>query len=135
MINIVRRQTTYLFKQKNIKKYSITHQGLEKFIKLKPRAQELLKDMLTYIGSSTKTDSVIFDVTYSDLGFTSFRIFWKYRNELIKTRFLFYKDNKYFINPCFINYYNRRQQGSFFSLFKLKKSTPVIIGPLLRIVN
>lgn len=136
MKNIIKRQTTYLFKQKNIRKYYISHQGLELIIKLKPRSQELLKDLLALIGSSADIDSVVLEVEYHQLGFKNFRNFWGYRNELIEKRLLFYEDNKYYINPCYINYYNRRQKASFFKLFKLKRGPVVNMNPpVLKIVN
>ena len=136
MKNIIRQRVTYLFKQKNVRKYSVTHQGLLKIIALKPRTQLLLADMLALIGSSSSITALTIEVNYKDLGFRDFRNFSRYRNELIDERLLFFKDNVYFVNPCYINYFTRRQKDYFFKLFKLKSIKPVVMSiPKLRIVG
>ena len=91
--------------------------------------------MLALIGPMAHLESITIEVSYQDLGFKSFPNFSRYRNELISERLLFYKDSMYFVNPCYINYLNRRQQDYFFKLFKLKKSKPVrMLDPKLKVI-
>lgn len=125
MNKIVRKQTALLYNQKGVRKYEFTMDGLIKFSEIKPRSQQLLIDLLAFVGHNCSVGDVIIQVTYKDLAFTSFANFSKYRQELIDSRLLFYKDNVYFINPCYINYYTRRQKEYFLKLFKLKKEIPV----------
>lgn len=136
MKNIIKRQMTYLSKQKNVKSYSITPQGLQRFIELKPRSQKLLTDLLAMIGPSCNADAVTLDVNYLELGFNHPRNFYKYRDDLVDNRMIFMKDNFIFVNPCFINYLNYRQKSTFFTMFKLNKKTNVNMNnPVIRLVN
>lgn len=127
MNRIIKRQITNLYNQSKIRKYKITHDGLCLIIKLKPRAQELLKDMLMLLKNNCDYESLIFKVSYIDMHFDDYSNFAKYRNELVKSRLLFYKDNNYYINPCYINFYSRRQTSFLFGLFKLKTERKVIM--------
>lgn len=136
MKSTIKQRITYLFKQKNVRKYSITHQGLLKFSTIKPRSQELLLQLLELIGSSSSINSITIEVSYKDLGFKSFSNFIRYRNELTEQRLLFYRNNVYFVNPCYINYLSRRQTEYFYRMFKLRKSNEVVMNiPTLKLVN
>jgi hypothetical protein len=135
MKRIIKQRIDYLSKQKNVRQYKVTHQGLLKIINLKPRTQQLLADMLALIGSTTSVEGVTFEVSCDHLGFSNFSNFSKYRNELLAEKLLFYKDNLYFVNPCFINYLTRRQQSFLFSYFGLNKANKVLMtDPALRVV-
>lgn len=134
ILSVIRRQITYLSKQKNTKKYAITPDGLQKFIGLKPRSQQLLNDLLLLIGPSCGTDAITLEVGYADLGFGNARNFYRYRDELVASRMIFVEDKYIFVNPCFINYLNHRQKSGLFSLFKLNQQKPFNLGkPVLRL--
>jgi len=134
ILPVIRRQITYLSKQKNTKKYSITPQGLQKFVNLKPRSQQLLNDLLLLIGPSCGAEAITLEVGYAELGFKDARNFYRYRDELVDARMIFIQDRYVFVNPCFINYLNHRQKSSLFSLFKLNKPKPFTMGkPVLRL--
>lgn len=136
MFKIMKQRFSYLYSQKNLRKYEITHLGLIRFSKLKPRSQTLLIDMLSMIKMSLDLDKIVFSGTYKDFGFKSRQNFYVYRDELIKEHMLFYKDDRYFVNPCFINFLNRRQQTFFFNMFGFKtKERVVMTPPSLRIIN
>jgi hypothetical protein len=121
MRSIIKKRIGFLYRQHNVRKYEITHVGLVRFAKLKPRSQTLIIDMLSLIKPSLDLDHIVFDINWKDLGFNSRQNFYIYRDELIKENMLFMKNNRYFVNPCFINYLNRRQRTFFFGLFKLKE--------------
>jgi len=127
MKNIIKRQIITLSKQKNIKKYSITHDGLCLILKLKPRAQQLLLDILSKMETANSIESLTVSLNYHDLGFDSCSNFRRYRNDLIQCRLIFYKDNLYYINPCYINRHTRRLQEYLFRKFNLIKSKPVVM--------
>lgn len=132
--SIIRRQLTYLSKQKSVKSYSITPQGLQRFIELKPRSQKLLTDLLAMIGPTCHLDSVTLDVNYTQLGFNHSRNFYQYRDDLASKRMIFVKDNLIFINPTFVNYLNHRQKSTFFNEFKLNQPKAVNMGkPVLHL--
>lgn len=127
MERIIKRQITNLYKQKRVRKYSITHEGLCLFIKLRPRTQELLKDMLLLLQNNCDTDSLTLNISSFDMGFDDRSNFSKCKKELIKSRLLFFKENEYFINPCYINFYSMKQMNFLFGLFKLKSTKRVIM--------
>lgn len=133
MLDIIKRQTTTLSKQSGIRKYEITKDGLSKLISVKPRAQKLLIDILNRTTSQNSIDAIVIEMTYKDLGFKSYSNWKRYKNELIIQRLLFEDGNKYYVNPCFINYYSRRQKDFFFRLFNIKKNLVVMKPPALKI--
>lgn len=136
MINIIKRQMSYLSKQKNTKKYIISPLGLQKFIELKPRSQKLLHDLLSLIGPSCNIDAVTLDISYCELGFNNPRNFYKYRDELVSNRMIFVEGKYIFINPTMINYLNHRQKNTFFAMFNLNAKAKVNMNkPIIRLVN
>jgi hypothetical protein len=136
MKSIIKKRIGFLYKQHNVRKYEITHLGLVRFSSLKPRSQVLLIDMLSLIKTSLDIEQIVFKINWKDLGFNSRQNFYLYRDELIKEHMLFCKNGDYFVNPCFINYLNRRQRTYFFNLFKLKQieKTVKMNPPLFKVV-
>lgn len=127
MNRTIKRQISNLYKQTNVRKYSITHEGLHIIFKLKPRSQQLLKSMLGLLQNNCKYESLTLEISYYDMGFDDQSNFIKYRNELVKSRLIFFEGNKYFINPCYINFYSRRQTEWLFGLFSLTTVKPVVM--------
>jgi hypothetical protein len=125
--DIIKRRTTSLYKQKGVKKYQITELGLHKIIKLKPRSQKLLLDIIKLINSTNDINSLTVKVSYKDLGFKYFGNFQKARQGILDECLMYYKDNQYFINPCYINHYTRRQKDFLFRWFGLTNEVPVIM--------
>lgn len=128
MKKIIKLQTTRLYNQSNIRRFEFTEQGLSLFISVKPRAQELLLDLLTLVSRNIDIDSVVVHINAKDLGFSSNSNLRKYRNELIERGLVFYDNNDYYINPVHINYYTRRQRDYFFRLFRLKSDIKVTMN-------
>lgn len=128
MNSIIKRQISNLYKQTKVRKYTITHEGLVLIFKLKPRSQELLKNMLSLLQNNCDYDSLTLEISYYDMGFDDQSNFIKYRRDLIKSRLVFFKNNRYFINPCYINFYSRRQTQWLFGLFKLTSVKEVVMS-------
>ena len=116
-----------LYKQTNVKKYTITHEGLELLISAKGRSQELFLDILYRIGYENKLDAIIVECNYKDLSFKSHSNFRKYRDELVQRDLLFYEKNQFYVNPIYFNFYTRRQQNFFFKLFSIKTEIKVLM--------
>ena len=102
-------------------------------MRLRPRTQELLLDILNLIGRSSDVNSVIINLSYDELGFKDRSNFSKYKKDLIDEKLLFQKGQEYFVNPCYVNYYTRRQQDYFFKLFGLIKTKVTMNEPKFRI--
>ena len=136
MKKTIKAQTRRLFNQKNVRKYEFTQDGLQRFIALRPRAQQMLVDILNYIGHETSLEALVVNLSSFELGFNSTTNMISYRNELIENRFVFY-DRKYgyYVNPCFVNYYTRRQKEYLNVFFSIKKNKyePKLSGKLRKI--
>ncbi len=127
MKDIIRRRTTSLYKQKKVKRYVITELGLTKLLSLKPRSQQLLLDIIKRINQGYTIDSLIVKVSHTELGFKYYANFQRARQGILDQYLMYYKDGMYYVNPCYINYYTRRQSECFFKLFGLKKDISVIM--------
>jgi hypothetical protein len=66
-----------------------------------------MTEILTQSKSGTR-DVIIYG-GYKDFGFDNPTSFYRNRSILIDKQFIIYDNNSYFVNPCLINYYNRRQ--------------------------
>lgn len=135
MNDIIKFYTKKLYRQSHTKRYEITHEGLELLFSLKPRSQELFLDLLQRIGHSNTFDDILIECTYKDLGFNSFGNFSRYRSELASRKLLFFENNKYFINPAYVDFYTRRQKEFFLKLFNIKKTINVTmkVPPRLKV--
>lgn len=128
MKNIIRKKTANLYLQKGVRKYEFTLDGLNKFVSLSKRSQQIIVDILHYVGYKYTIDSITVEISYKELGFKSYSNLRKYRKELVDSELIYHDDNKYFINPCYINFYTRRQKEYFFKYFGIKKDTPVVMN-------
>lgn len=137
MFKVIKRQLTSLSKQKYIRKYSITHEGLRILFSIKPRSQKLLLELLLQVSNSSDVDSMTIKSDFIQLGYSSSSNFYRDRKELVKSRLLFYENEEYYINPCYINFYSKRQMDYFFTFFKIKEKKRVtMIDPTsLRLVK
>ena len=133
---IIKKQTTLLYNQTNVRKFEITEAGLSRIFAVKPRAQQLLFDILVHIGYRTTIEDIIVKMTYRELGFNSYQNWKRYKNELVEQDLLYEEDGEYFVNPVFINFYTRRQAQFLFNWYGVKKQERVTMTiPKLKVVN
>ncbi len=127
MKDIIKRRTTSLYKQTKVKRYVITELGLTKILSLSPRSQQLLLDIIKRINQGYTIDSLTVKVSYVQLGFKNYQNLHRARKEILEQYLMYYKDGMYYVNPCYINYYTRRQSEYFFKFFGLKNDIAVIM--------
>ena len=136
MLKTIKLQTSRLYAQKSTRSFNISLNALSEFTELKSRSQQMLIDILSLVGFESNIDSLTVEISYQELGFSSYSNMRKYRKELIDKRWLFNNKNEYYINPCKINYYTRRQQQFLFGLFKINKNKVVMNEPkIIRMVQ
>ena len=110
MKKIISHWIKRLHSLKTYRKYEITHEGLTKLIQLKPRTQEVFIILLEHIKYNVDYDELFMDLNYQDFRFACPSNFSKYKRELIKSELVLTYDNKYFVNPYYVDYLSRRQK-------------------------
>lgn len=112
------------------KRYLISSNGFNEFIELKPNSQRLFKHLLDLVPNIS--NEVTIECNYKDLGFEHASNFYRARTQLIDRQFIIFDDNRYFINPCMVNPYSRRQWLYIKALISPIKKTATNFGVMTK---
>ena len=110
----------------NNSRLDITLDAFNEFAELPPNSRRLMINLLK--ASKPGVNEMTIKATHKELGFEDSSNFSKARLQLVKNQFVIYKDGLYFINPCKINCYNRRQLYQFKVMAGLIKDTSINFG-------
>lgn len=122
MLKIIKEQTKRFFNQQtDIKKYTITHAGMEIISSLTSNELKLFTHLLNFTNNNPDISGVIIECSYKSLGFNDFSNFNKCRKKLMQTRLIFYDKNEYYINPVYVSYYSTSQKNFLKRLFNYSK--------------
>ena len=127
MIKTIKLFTKHYFKFPT-KRYEISPHGFNEFVELTPNAQKLFVAILNNVKPTPEV--VVVELTYKDLGYKSYSNLHRDRQRLINRQFIMFENNQYFINPCMVNPYNRRQWSYLKDLIGMNKTTNINFGIL-----
>lgn len=126
MLKIIKEQTKRFLNQANtIKKYVITHAGMEIISTLTPNESKLFLKLLNLSNQNADISGIVLECTYSQLGFNDFSNFNKCRKSLQETRLIFFEKNEYYINPVYVCYYSTSQKNFLKRLFNVSKTKKI----------
>lgn len=104
------------------RRFFITIDSLSVYGSLPNSAQSLLLKMLKKIRSDCDINALIIQGDYRDFGYPQRQNFYRDRSKLVDAGFLIYEKDAHFVNPCMLEYHNKKQRLYLINHFRTSNS-------------
>jgi hypothetical protein len=92
------------------RRFLISVDALEAYGDLSKSSQALLRDILRRIKSDEDIYALIVTGMYDEFGYKHRTGFYRDRKRLREAGFLIYQHDHHFVNPCMLEYHNKKQR-------------------------